>query len=60
MTLRVRHCFVALVFAAGKFLLPIQSADAASVFVRPAELEHDVAFWRRVYSEVSTLSLIHI
>jgi membrane-bound lytic murein transglycosylase D len=35
-------------------LLSGAPAHAASAFVRPAELEHDVAFWRRVYTEVST------
>jgi membrane-bound lytic murein transglycosylase D len=54
MTLRLPHCFVALVFVAGECLLPVTPAGAASAFVRPVELEHDVAFWRRVYSEVST------
>jgi membrane-bound lytic murein transglycosylase D len=40
----------------------VASADANtdSEFVRPAELEHDIAFWRRVYTEVSTQGgLIH-
>ena len=36
------------------------NADAPSVFERPAELEPDIAFWRRVYTEVSTQGgLIH-
>ncbi len=54
MTLRLCHCLIALVFVAGECLLPVPPAAAASVFVRPAELEHDVVFWRRVYTEVST------
>lgn len=29
-------------------------ADSSSPFPRPAELEHDIAFWRRVYTEVTT------
>lgn len=29
-------------------------ADVDTKFVRPAELEPDIAFWRRVYTEVST------
>ncbi len=40
----------------------LANADAKpeTEFVRPAELEHDVAFWRRVYTEVSTQGgLIH-
>ncbi len=54
MTLRLCHSLIALVFVAGECLLPVPPAAAASVFVRPAELEHDVVFWRRVYTEVST------
>jgi membrane-bound lytic murein transglycosylase D len=54
MSQRLAHCLLALALVAGECLLPMASAGAASVFVRPAELEHDVAFWRRVYSEVST------
>lgn len=35
-------------------------ADADVHFVRPAELEPDIAFWRRVYTEVATTGgLIH-
>jgi membrane-bound lytic murein transglycosylase D len=35
-------------------------APEANGFVRPAELEHDIAFWRRVYTEVTTRGgLIH-
>jgi membrane-bound lytic murein transglycosylase D len=35
-------------------------ADVDSPFVRPAELEPDIAFWRRVYTEVTTRGgLIH-
>jgi membrane-bound lytic murein transglycosylase D len=32
----------------------VQSAAESEHFVRPAELERDVAFWRRVYTEVTT------
>ena len=36
------------------------AASGANHFVRPAELEHDIAFWRRVYTEVTTAGgLIH-
>ncbi len=35
-------------------------ADVDTEFVRPAELEPDIAFWRRVYTEVATTGgLIH-
>ena len=30
------------------------AADASSPFVRPAALEPDIAFWRRIYTEVTT------
>lgn len=37
-----------------------QVAFASDGFPRPAELEHDIAFWRRIYTEVSTRGgLIH-
>lgn len=32
----------------------IPAAAASDVFVRPAELEPDIAFWRRIYTEVTT------
>lgn len=44
------------------FLLAIGTAASAAndAFPRPAELEHDIAFWRRVYTEVTTSGgLIH-
>ena len=35
--------------------LPMSAlADATGHFVRPAELEPDIAFWRRIYTEVTT------
>ncbi len=46
--------FVSLASASGA------RADADTHFVRPAELEYDIAFWRRVYTEVATTGgLIH-
>lgn len=39
-------------FAFG-FGVPSQAAESQH-FVRPAELERDIAFWRRVYTEVTT------
>lgn len=38
------------------FLLAVGAAATAAndAFPRPAELEHDVVFWRRVYTEVTT------
>jgi membrane-bound lytic murein transglycosylase D len=31
-----------------------RTAVASDAFPRPAELEHDIAFWRRIYTQVST------
>ena len=51
---KFRRCLF-LLFAALAFALPPLTAAAdESPFVRPAELEHDIAFWRRVYTEVTT------
>ena len=37
-----------------------RSAVAGDAFPRPADLEHDVAFWRRIYTQVTTNGgLIH-
>ncbi|HEX7114530.1 MAG TPA: LysM peptidoglycan-binding domain-containing protein [Steroidobacter sp.] len=35
-------------------LVPLAQAQASEHFVRPAELEPDIAFWRRIYTEVTT------
>ncbi len=51
---KFRRCLI-LVFVACVFALPPLTAAAdESPFVRPAELEPDIAFWRRVYTEVTT------
>src|ERR1700752_831431 len=34
--------------------LPVWAADSSAVMPRPPELERDVQFWIRVYSEVDT------
>jgi membrane-bound lytic murein transglycosylase D len=51
---KVRRGFalLLLVFAFG--LPPLTAVADESPFVRPAELEPDIAFWRRVYTEVTT------
>lgn len=36
------------------FWLAVPAGQASDAFVRPAELEPDIAFWRRIYTEVST------
>jgi membrane-bound lytic murein transglycosylase D len=35
-------------------VLPVVAAEVVSPFVRPAELDLDVRFWQRVYTEAST------
>jgi len=54
MIFRLFQCLIVLFFVAGECLLLVILAAVASVFVRLVEFEHDVAFWRRVYTEVST------
>jgi membrane-bound lytic murein transglycosylase D len=59
MSMRLLICSLALSLASILAPEPAR-ADADSHFVRPAELERDIAFWRRVYTEVSTQGgLIH-
>lgn len=36
------------------FLTGVPAAVASDAFVRPAALEPDIAFWRRIYTEVTT------
>lgn len=45
---RVLLCLLVVPFAG------IPAAVASDAFVRPAALEADIAFWRRIYTEVST------
>ncbi len=57
---KVRRCLALLVLAFTVALPSLTSAAEESPFVRPAELEADIAFWRRVYTEVTTQGgLIH-
>lgn len=49
-----------LLLALFAFTAPTSAAENASPFVRPAELEPDIAFWRRIYTDVTTSGgLIH-
>ena len=50
----VRRCFFLLFLAFAVTLPPLAAAADENPFVRPAELEPDIAFWRRVYTEVTT------
>jgi membrane-bound lytic murein transglycosylase D len=46
----LRRAFPLLILA----FVPAAWASTGHHFVRPAELEHDIAFWRRIYTEVTT------
>ena len=60
MTETVRHFRFAALLMLVMNALATSTAWSSNAFVRPAELEADVAFWRRVYTEVSTNGgLIH-
>jgi membrane-bound lytic murein transglycosylase D len=48
-----RH-LVALLIAAFVLTLPQTALAASEHFAHPAELEPDIAFWRRIYTEVTT------
>src|SRR5687767_12669967 len=57
---KVRRHLSLLVLAFTVSFPPLPLAADENPFVRPAELEADIAFWRRVYTEVTTQSgLIH-
>lgn len=49
----LRRIFALVVLACAWLLSPTASA-ASEHFVRPAELEPDIAFWRRIYTDVTT------
>ena len=52
---RSRRVLLAVLTAAGCLLAPVAPARAAATeFPRPPQLEPDVAFWRRIYSSVTT------
>ena len=59
LTMRSFICSIVLSFACV-LLADTARADANGEFVQPAELERDIAFWRRIYTEVTTQGgLIH-
>jgi len=51
---KLRRCLALIVVLAAVSLPLLTAAAEESPFVRPAELEPDIAFWRRVYTEVTT------
>ena len=52
---RSRRAVLAAVVTAGWLLAPVAPAGAAPTeFPRPPQLEPDVAFWRRIYSSITT------
>jgi membrane-bound lytic murein transglycosylase D len=51
----LRRCLALIIYVFAFASAPLTAAAAdESPFVRPAELQHDIAFWRRVYTEVTT------
>jgi membrane-bound lytic murein transglycosylase D len=51
---KFRRCLALLVVVFAFSLPPLTAVAEESPFVRPAELEPDIAFWRKVYTEVTT------
>jgi membrane-bound lytic murein transglycosylase D len=51
---KVRRCLALLIVVLGVCLPPLTVAAQENPFIRPAELEPDIAFWRKVYTEVTT------
>jgi membrane-bound lytic murein transglycosylase D len=51
---KLRRCLALLIVLFAASLPPLTAVADESPFVRPAELEPDIAFWRKVYTEVTT------
>jgi peptidoglycan lytic transglycosylase D len=51
---KLRRCLALLIVVFAAALPPLTVVADESPFVRPAELEPDIAFWRKVYTEVTT------
>src|SRR5678815_2483003 len=51
---KARLGFLLLIVLIAASLPPLAACADESPFVRPAELEPDIAFWRKVYTEVTT------
>ena len=51
---KLRRCLALLIVVFAASLPPLTTAADESPFVRPAALEPDIAFWRKVYTEVTT------
>jgi membrane-bound lytic murein transglycosylase D len=51
---KLRRCLALLIVVFAASLPPLTAAADESPFVRPAALEPDIAFWRKVYTEVTT------
>jgi membrane-bound lytic murein transglycosylase D len=51
---KLRRCLALLIVLFAASLPPLTSVADESPFVRPTELEPDIAFWRKVYTEVTT------
>ena len=51
---KLRRCLALLIVVFAASLPPLTAVADESPFVRPAELEPDIAFWRKVYTQVTT------
>ena len=51
---KLRRCLALLIVVFASSLPPLTAVADESPFVRPAELEPDIAFWRKVYTQVTT------
>jgi membrane-bound lytic murein transglycosylase D len=51
---KLRRCLALLIVVLAASLPPLTAVADESPFVRPAELEPDIAFWRKVYTQVTT------
>jgi membrane-bound lytic murein transglycosylase D len=57
---KIRRCLALFVVVFAFAPPPLTAVADENPFVRPAELEPDIAFWRRVYTEVTTAGgLLH-
>ena len=51
---KLRRCLALLIVVFAASLPPLTAIADESPFVRPTELEPDIAFWRKVYTQITT------
>jgi peptidoglycan lytic transglycosylase D len=51
---KLRRCLALLIVVFASSVQPLTAIADESPFVRPTELEPDIAFWRKVYTQVTT------